>query len=801
MADTTKDKKKKTEFGSPKEVITVVKALSDAEDDRASDRAKISSLFNGKRPYTAEEEEKYNISINCNWQEGKRIMRDANSQLNNALLHPGTLFQASLREGPVDKRDAWSAIFTKNIHVPLQEGISGRKNFFLIKDRNASVCMHGIGALLWQNPYIWRPRFISLEDLLIPTETKCDFSNLRYFAVNLYLTIGELIEMTKGDKAKKGWNQEMVDQILDSQKDLYNESTPSTWRDQPEAMKQIFYENSGYYYSDAIPKVRLVQFFWQEMDAPNKWYRVVYPRENLNGKIKDIEKKFLFDGTDEPFADDISQIINVQYGDSNFVAPLKYHTVRGLGVDLYAPVETLNRLRCEFVQSVFEHMKMYFRIKDPADRDRAKQQILQQYGFIVDGLEIVPQAQRHQIDANLVGDAMGQMSEIMQSSSSSYVASQDTGGEKQMTAKEAMIKVNQANVLVSAMLQTMYLQEGFYYDEIKRRFCQKSPTDPDIKRFQETCIKEGVPKEFMTDPDAWKVTPERVLGSGDKSLAQQQALWLLSVKSMFGPESQQTILRLATSSMLDDPAKAIMLVPQTPPQSTSGSRAAEGLFGTMMQGIQTSPVTGVDQLGYTGQLLKMMGAVVQRIKGTDGMGSMTDVVGLATVGQAVAESIKVLEQDPQQKQPAKVFGDAVGKLMNEVKAFGQRLTEKQKAGSLKESLSLAFKDLNPDTKNAVLQLIGLPPSQMSPEQSDPKAAKAAQQMQMKGQQHQQNMAQSQQAFEMEQARLNAQVEADIRRKAIETQHDVMHQQIQATVDAITRLHEAEHQPREKASRN
>src|SRR5208282_4736138 len=142
---------------------------------------------------------------------------------------------------------------------------------------------------------IWRPRFVGMEDLLIPTETKCDFSNLRYFAVNLYLTIGELIEMSKGDKAKKGWNQEMVDQILDGQTDLYNESTPSTWRDQPEAMKQIFYENSGYYYSDAIPKVRLVEFFYQEMDKPNKWYRVVYARENVGGKIKDIDKKFLFD--------------------------------------------------------------------------------------------------------------------------------------------------------------------------------------------------------------------------------------------------------------------------------------------------------------------------------------------------------------------------------------------------------------------------------------------------------------------------------------------------------------------------
>ena len=759
----TKDKKpdKKKEFGSPKEVINVVKSLQDVEDDRASDRAKINDLFNGKRPYTSDEEEKYNIQVNVNWGEGKRIMRDANSQLNNALLHPGTLFQCSLREGPVDKRDAWSATFTKNIHIPLQEGISGRKNFFLVKDRNASVCMHGVGAMMWANPYIWRPRFVGMEDLLIPTETKCDFSNLRYFAVNLYLTIGELIEMAKGDKAKKGWNQDMVDQILDGHKDLYNESTPSTWRDQPEAMKQIFFENSGYYYSDAIPKVRLVQFFYQEMDTPNKWYRVVYPRENIGGKIKDIEKKFLFDGTDEPFADDISQIINVQYGDSNYVAPLKYHTVRGLGIDLYSPVETLNRLRCEFVQAVFEHMKMYFRIKDPADRDRAKQQILSQYGFIQDGMEIIPRDQRQQIDANLIGDAMGQMSQIMQSSSSSYVASQDTGGEKQMTAKEAMIKVNQANVLVSAMLQTMYLQEGFYYDELKRRFCQESPTDPDIKAFQARCIKEGVPKEYMTDPDAWKVTPERVLGGGDKSLAQQQALWLLQVKNMFDPKAQQTILRPATQSMLDDPAKAALLVPATPVTATDGTYMAENVFGTLMTGNQVSIRQGIDQQGYVMALLKMLGTVVQRISGSDNMGTPNDLIGLVTVVQNINQHVMILAADDQQKQLVKQLGDALGKIVNLIKAFAQRQNQAKQAAQNKQ-------------------------------QGDPQAAAKAQSTIMGAkikaaitqQKAQAKANQDMLQFKLDEARKDMELMADIKREDIAHKQDMMNETFERALEAI-----------------
>ena len=785
------EKKTKTEFGDPAKVINVVKAMQDIERLRANDRAKIDSLFNGQRPYTPEEVEKFNIQVNVNWGEGKRIMRDANSQLNNALIHPGPLLQCSLRKGPVDKRDEWSAIFSKNLHIPLQEGISGRKNFFLIKDRNASVCMHGIGALMWSNPFIWRPRFVALEDLLIPTETKCDFSNLRYFAVNLYLTIGELIEMTQGDKVRKGWNMEMVNEILKGTEGIYNESTPSTARDQPEAQEQIYYQNKGYYYSDSIPKIRCVQFFWQEPDVPNKWYRVVYLRENPGNKVKDIDKKFLFDGTGEPFADDISQILNVQYGDSNFVAPLKYHNVRGLGIDLYSPIETLNRLRCEYVQAVFEHMKMYFRIKDPADRDRAKQQILQQYGFIMDGMEIVPQQQRHQIDPTLINNAMGQMNEILQESSSSFIAGQDRGTERQMTAKEAMIRVNQANVLVGAMLATMYLQEGFYYNEIKRRFCQKDPTDPDIKAFQDRCKREGIPLGLIQDADSWKVIPERVLGGGDKSLAQQQAAWLLSVKTMFDPKAQQTILRLATQSMLDDPAKAAMLVPQTPPQTTAGSEMAEQLFGTLMNGIQCAPRTGFDIQGYVIQMLKMMGAVVQRISQTDGMGTIEEVAGLQAVAQNVAQYLQVLSGDDTQKQLVKQAGDALGKIMNEVKAFGQRLQEKHTAETARENISINYKDAPEDIKRQMEAAAGMQPSQLPPGANDPKTAKAIQTMQLNAASHQQRSVLEQQRFEHEQARLNAQTQSEIHRQNMAMRHKLLNENIKSTADAVAKLNKPE----------
>lgn len=663
------------EFSTPSKVFDVCERMQTVENKRSGDRGKINTLFNGQRPYSDDEAVENNIQINVNWGAGKRIMIDANRQLNNALLHSGTMFSCSLEDGNVSKRDQWSISFMKNIHKPLQRGQSGKAHYNLIKSRNATIAMHGIGALLWPNDWNWMARFVPLEDLLIPTDTYCDFSNIRYFAVNLYLSPGEFADMTHGTAVDAGWNMDKVNAILDFMRDQFNASTPSTWRSQPEAMMEIFKQNQWYYYSDALPKIRLRAFYCQSIEKPHKWYRHVVLREAVGDVGVD---KFIYDGTKHVFADHISQIINVQYGDSSLVAPFNYHSVRGLGVDLYAPFETLNRLQCEFVQHVFEQLKMYFRIQDPSDRDRLKQVMLSQYGFIPEGLQFVKREERHQVDGGLVESAMGQMRQVMQESSSSFIQDTDNGTQKEMTAFEAQARVSQANVMVSGMLMMLYLQENFYYEELVRRFCKKDSADEEVQAFQKACIRDGIPKELL-DASKWRITPERVLGGGDQTLAQAQANWLFERRAAYEPASQQKILRMVTTTMLNDPAKALNLVPDAPPQATDGTFAAENVFATLMQGVQCALRQGVDQIGYIEALLKMMATVVQRIQNTDNMGTIDEIIGLQNVAQNVGQHIMVLAGDESEKQRVRQYSDVLGQLMNEVKGFASRLMQSQES--------------------------------------------------------------------------------------------------------------------------
>lgn len=716
-------------FGTPQKIWEVTENMQVIERTRACDRSAINILMNGHRPWTKAEEEEHHIEINVNWGEGPRIVSDGNRQLNNALLHPGTLFTCTLEEGPADKREEWSLTFTKNIHMPLQRGRSGKQHDWLIRNRNASIVLHGPGPILWQKRNAWLGRFVPLEDLLIPTDTYCDLSNLNYFAVNLYLTPGELVSMTQGKNVDKGWNKTMVRQILDALKtQLYGTGVMEDWLDRPEAMAEVHKQNHGYYYSDAVPRVKLRAFYHQGMDGDDegKWFRKIILRENIGTVDASTQDKFLYDSKD-PFADELDHFLNVQYGDSNLVPPFKYHSVRGLGVALFAPVETNNRLRCQYVQAIFEHLAPLFEIRDPSDRDRLKQIVLQRFGFIPEGLKMIGRTERHQIDPGLVESGMAQMRDIMQDSSASFVQNQSAlGTGKELREIEAQAIINKANMMVQGMLNTIYLGEGFYYEEVVRRFLQKS-TNAQIKEFQEKCRRDGIPDRYMK-PSCWRIQPERVLGGGDKTIAQAQAQWTIQQLPLLEPQAQQKAKRMAFSVMLDDPAKGRLLVPDAPAGASNGTQAAEVRFGTLMQGAELSVVEGIEHTDYIRALLKLAIVKLNVIASTDNVGTPEDVIGLMAVVNDAGKHLQIVAQDKNNGELVKVFGDIIGKITNELKGFAQRQQEQQQSeqGDPEAMAKVQATMLQAQTKARISEMQALMKMEQKQAQFDQKMAQQAQ---------------------------------------------------------------------------
>jgi hypothetical protein len=94
-------------------------------------------------------------------------------------------------------------------------------------------------------------------------------------------------------------------------------------------------------------------------------------------------------------------------------------------------------------------------------------------------------------------------------------------------------------------------------------------------------------------------------------------------------------------------------------------------------GLPVAIKTGQNHIEYVETLLASMAVIVKRIEGKGGMATADEVAGLQNLGQHIAEHIKIIAQDPAEKQRVKQEGDSLGRLMNLVKAYGQRLQEQQ----------------------------------------------------------------------------------------------------------------------------
>ncbi|MGV1047665.1 MAG: hypothetical protein ACOYD4_03950 [Solirubrobacterales bacterium] len=739
-------------FADAEKVRLLCSEMQTFEERRALDRALIDNLFNGAPPYTEEEAEKLAMQDwNINWGEGGKLLDDANRQINGAMVFKSRLAVLTCLDGAPEKRLKWSETATKHYNTLFQRKSSGRRHQFLLRSRNASVSLHGIGPIIWPTQYSTRKRFVPLEDLLIPTDTTLDHENLAYFAVNYYLTQGELLKMVGGKDPDEGWNVKAVHQILyklqcGSAK-YRDEMNPI---DQPEKWIEYRKQNAGFFCSnsDAVPKVALRTFYYLDPET-GKWFRKVILK---NDTLTDFDNnQFIFESK-EPFANSLDEILHIQYGDASRVPPLKYHSVRGIGVALYAPVECMNRVRCQSVRHLFENLLTWFRVDSPADRDRLKHFIFEQFAAVPKELNIIPNSERYQIEPQLLESVQAQFRQLMNESSSSYVRDIESGGKKEMTLGEAQIRLQQVNVQVSSMLRSMYLQETFLYDEDLRRLLLPGSTDALAKRFVYLCHRDGIPKDKLVH-ECWQVDIEQVLGSGDQTLAQNQANLILSQKGWMDPDAARMAERDWLTVTTGDPAKAEALVPESKDRTTSGMIAAQNLFGTLMQGSKVAPRQGIDQIGYIEQMLTLLGEKVVSIKQRDNLGTAPEALGMQTVAEDIAAHIQILAKDETMKAQVKKFTDALAQMVNEIKGFAQRIAEQGAAGQGEvERPPIPYKDAPESIKRQMELRDGFKPA--TEPVTDPKMIKAQQSLEIKSAQFQQKQAQQQMAFQLEQARKN-----------------------------------------------
>lgn len=656
-------------WSSAEKVLQTIRAGDDVETIRQGNRVKVTDAANCVPPLDEETAKKMDVKVNVNWGGLMMILAHATRQYITAFLTNQHFFKVSLPYAPAEHQSEWEAFITDEINKPLRDSLS---YFELQKSRWKSVVTHGVGPQVWFKPDHWKPNFVAMSDLRIPTDTTIDFENLGWFSVRVQYLPMELLDKAFSGRKNNRWDKKAVADILRNYKELNTTDALSnfTW-DQPEKIHALWKQNGGFYSGDAMPVISLWHFYFEDnTDPDNKgWFMRVVAETSV---VKGAQKEQFLWQSDEPVAGALSQLLHCQFGDLTSDAPAKYHAIRSLGFALLEPEFYDNLTRCRLMQHIHDNFNILLRISDPIDKARAAVQEFSNLGVLRSGVTIVPENERHQIDSKLVEMGMAQMSQLKQQASASYTQQPDTGTQKEQTAFETNVKMQQVNAMLGGLLMTAFMYEKFADKEMCRRFCLRKTSDPDIQRFQRRCKEAGIPRRHL-DPELWDVEPVTPLGMGNPTIAHAAAQELIEKIGLLDPTAQQEVKHEWVLTVTGDSRKAARWAPLGKGRGiTEAQRDSMAMFGTLMTGVMIPVMEGLPVIDQIDAMIPLFASKIHMIEQRDNVGKPDEITGLQSVYQYLGELINRLAQNPEEKQRVKKYMDDIGQLWNQVKGLAQR---------------------------------------------------------------------------------------------------------------------------------
>lgn len=742
-------------FKDASSVWNTVDVMLQAEQPRSRNRARIDDVFNGNPPYTDSEAESNSIETNVNFLEGTRIINGARQTFVNAFQKPENYFTISLDIGPQHKRSQWGKILTKEMNRIMKRC---PKYSATMKSQLAGVVLHGVGPVTWLRDRDWRPTARGIEDVLVPSRTLCSMENLEYFAIYTTFTLSQLVSMTTGDEVDAGWNKPLVAKLVVALKEQKaGNSNATQWPETylPEKWSEDIKENSGFWANDQAPILKCWDFYFLDGET---WKRRIVVDQN-NGTINGVStaNEWLYNPGDRSYGEDVTSIMHVQFADGSVVPPFRWHSVRSLGYLLYAVCHLQNRLRSKFYDATFEQLLWFFRSSGDGDEEAMRKIEMHHLGVIPDGISWVPQSERHVVDRELLMAAMSANRQLMAESAAQFQSDTNDGTQKEMTATEVMARVNSSNQLMGSMLVDGYEYMTVQYREIARRFCKID--HPDCKKFRQRCEAQGVDPAVWDNFDDWNISPEKVMGSGNKMLEIAQAEKLMAVRSLLSPEAQAEVVHLYLEANTDDPTLASRLAPIDGQKASPAVERATFAWGTLISGQQVVIATPLNRPEYIQTLIQMLGVEIERANAAGGMPTQREVFGMANVVSHVEEQVQMIAEDPGQEENVKMFTDALTAAGNFIKGYIQRLQEQAQAGEAQ---------VDPEVQK---QLIA------AQAKADIQRANAEQKREQKEIQFQQDQARKDAATIAEAQRQGARVQAEVAAMDVRTAAQIRNQQV------------------------
>lgn len=513
-----------------------VHSFLEKEDYNAAiQRACIQGMLDGDPPYSESELKNLGQADRCNlnFRDGEAIVQAAMSAFLDLPNSVDCMFHCRTPYGSEEVREEWSQIISEEFTRTLKQWNELEYNLQML---SKGFVVHGVAFPYFDNPHNWKWAVAHLGDLKLPRNTPANEEAIEVATIERDMPIHLLYDKIRNEKAAtdEGWNVKAVKEALyvagNGNGDEYD------WNDVERYQRELK-ENGMYHSFSQGTNVRIVYMWVQEFSGKVSFS--IFAKNVMTDK-------YLFDRCD--YYDNIYQaLIGFTYG----IGSGTYHTIRGLGYNIFPHVQVMNRQLCDVMDMQRLTNSLLVQPENGKELMEVPLTYIGPVSILRPGFKPVTGQLPNRMD-----EALPLIREIemrVQNNTGTYKPRATTPQGQARTATEVRAQMLQENILSQDAMNLFYTPFGRLGTEMYRRMMSKAITAEDAGgkeawEFRERCVKRGVPIEALRAVKT--LEPVRAVGNGSPAMRQQSFQDLLNLAPSLDEVGRVNLMRDIVASQL-----------------------------------------------------------------------------------------------------------------------------------------------------------------------------------------------------------------------------------------------------------
>lgn len=500
----------KSRIGDGSQASSFAINLINADQVRAQQRAKVKGLVDGNAPFNRAEMVAKGMGSNCNlnFRQASAVINQFKTPYYDLVVEVPMLADIQTSFGKPTERSNWSQIISEEFH----RMITGWHNWdFVVQFHQFQMLLHGVGICYFHDAVDWRPDVCKTGDVQVPDGSPSNLDELEMIQILKSYPSHALYRYirNKEQATKLKWNVPATEKAI---VESYSGSGhPPTDANSYEWYQQKLKNADLYFGTYESKDVKVAHQLVREFDDRVSHHIVRTDQATTDFLFSHVGRFESMHDVIVPFFYDI--------GDGT------WHSIRGLGYEIYPYCETFNRLRCREVDGAMIASTVLLQQKSATTATKAQMLTLSNMGILPPDMEIASTNIGQGIEATV------KVRQDMESGLSRNIGQMPAPGSinPRQGQKVTMMEMQQTASLGKGSINRYYTAFDKLYLQMFRRASSSSlkafhPGAKEALEFQKRCMDRGVPREALDQIDSVKAMRSIGAGSAVNALMVTEAI-------------------------------------------------------------------------------------------------------------------------------------------------------------------------------------------------------------------------------------------------------------------------------------